>query len=65
MNICHVINDLSRGGAETHLLSLVKVQIEEGHKVAIILLGNDLDNFISLEEEFNLLDISLIRFRGP
>ena len=65
MNICHVINDLSRGGAETHLLSLVKVQIEEGHKVSIILLGNDLDNFISLEEEFNLLDISLIRFRGP
>ncbi len=65
MNICHVINDLSRGGAETHLLSLVKVQIEEGHKVSIILLGNDLDNFISLEEEFSLLDISLIRFRGP
>ena len=65
MNICHVINDLSRGGAETHLLSLVKVQIEEGHKISIILLGNDLDNFISLEEEFSLLDISLIRFRGP
>ena len=65
MNICHVINDLSRGGAETHLLSLVKIQIKEGHKVSVILLGNDLDNFISLEEEFNLLDIGLIRFKGP
>ena len=65
MNICHVINDLSRGGAETHLLSLVKVQIEEGDKVSIILLGNDLDNFVSLEEEFNLLNISLIRLKGP
>ena len=39
MNICHVINDLSRGGAETHLLSLVKIQIKEGHKVSVILLG--------------------------
>ena len=65
MNICHVINDLSRGGAETHLLSLVKVQTSKDHKVSVILLGNDLDSFISLEEEFNLLDVRLIRFKGP
>ena len=65
MNICHVINDLSRGGAETHLLSLVKIQLDEGHKVSVILLGKDLDDFISLEDEFNSLDISLIRFQGP
>ena len=65
MNICHIINDLSRGGAETHLLSLVKIQKEKGHDVTVVLLGNDLDDFISLEEEFYSLDIRLIRFRGP
>ena len=65
MNICHIINDLSRGGAETHLLSLVEIQIEKGHEVTVVLLGSDLDDFISLEEEFYSLDIKLIRFRGP
>ena len=65
MNICHIINDLSRGGAETHLLSLVKVQVEKGHEVTVVLLGNDLYDFISLEKEFYSLDLRLIRFRGP
>ena len=32
MKICHVINSLSGGGAETHLLDLVKAQINEGHE---------------------------------
>ena len=49
MKICHVINDLSRGGAETHLYSLVKLQIEGGYDVSILLLGKDQLNFVSLE----------------
>ena len=31
MKICHVINSLSGGGAETHLLDLVHAQKEKGH----------------------------------
>ena len=42
MNICHVINDLSRGGAETHLYSLIKKQVQEKKKIYLIYLkGND------------------------
>ena len=65
MKICHVINDLSRGGAETHLYSLVKLQIEEGYDVSILLLGKDQLNFVSLESQFNDLNVSLLRFKGP
>ena len=65
MKICHVINDLSRGGAESHLYSLVKLQHEEGHRVSVMLLGRDLKNFFSLEENFREMNIEIIRFKGP
>tara|TARA_B100000902_G_C27189087_1_gene852937 strand:- start:86 stop:1198 length:1113 start_codon:yes stop_codon:yes gene_type:complete len=65
MNICHTINDLSRGGAETHLLSLVKVQLQKGHKVSVLLLGRDLSNFFSLEDDFKSLKINIFRLKGP
>ena len=65
MKICHVINDLSRGGAESHLYSLVKLQIEKGHDVSVLLLGKDLHNFVSLENEFTSLNLNLTRFKGP
>ena len=63
MKICHVINDLSRGGAESHLYSLVKLQIEKGHDVSVLLLGKDLHNFVSLENEFTSLNLNLNRFK--
>ena len=65
MKICHVINDLSRGGAETHLYSLVKLQTEGGYDISIILLGKDQLNFVSLENQFNDLNVNLLRFKGP
>ena len=65
MKICHVINDLSRGGAETHLYSLVKLQIEGGYDVSILLLGKDQLNFVSLENQFSDLNVNLLRFKGP
>ena len=65
MKICYVINDLSRGGAETHLYSLVKLQIEGGYDVSILLLGKDQLNFVSLESQFNDLNVNLLRFTGP
>ena len=65
MKICHVINDLSRGGAETHLYSLVKLQVEKGYNVTLLLLGKDQLNFVSLESQFNDLNLILLRFKGP
>ena len=47
MKICHVINDLSRGGAESHLYTLVKLQTEKGNDVSLLLLGKDQSNFTS------------------
>ena len=65
MKICHVINDLSRGGAESHLYSLVKLQIENGNDVSLLLLGKDQSNFMSLENDFVSLNVKIMRFKGP
>ena len=65
MKICHVINDLSRGGAETHLLSLVELQIQQDNEVSVLLLGRDQDHFVSLDREFFELGVKLKRLYGP
>ena len=65
MKICHVINDLSRGGAESHLYTLVKLQIENGNDVSLLLLGKDQSNFTSLEDNFFSLKVKIMRFKGP
>ena len=65
MKICHVINDLSRGGAESHLYTLVKLQTEKGNDVSLLLLGKDQSNFTSLENNFVSLNIRIVRFKGP
>jgi len=65
MKICHVINDLSRGGAESHLYSLVKLQVKNGYDVSVLLLGKDLLDFASLESQFLSLNVNLLRFNGP
>ena len=65
MKICHVINDLSRGGAESHLYTLVKLQIENGNDVSLLLLGKDQSNFTSLEDDFFSLKVKIMRFKGP
>ena len=52
MKICHVINSLSGGGAETHLLDLVHAQKHQGHSVTVISTGPDKKNMKSLEQEF-------------
>ena len=59
MKICHVINDLSRGGAESHLYTLVKLQIENGNDVSLLLLGKDQSNFTSLEDDFFSLKVKI------
>ena len=65
MKICHVINDLSRGGAESHLYTLVKLQIEKGNDVSVIATGKDQKILHHLEEDFVSLNVKIMRFKGP
>ena len=51
MKVCHLINSLNRGGAETHLLELVKAQSNEGINVDVIVIGDDDSNIFSIKRE--------------
>ncbi len=65
MKICHVINSLSGGGAETHLLDLVHAQKHEGHSVTVISTGPDKKNMKSLEQEFKDVSDNVLRLYFP
>ena len=65
MKICHVINSLSGGGAETHLLDLVRAQKNQGHTVTVIATGPDKKNMKSLEEEFTNVSDNVLRLYFP
>ena len=65
MKICHVINSLSGGGAETHLLDLVHAQKDQGHTVTVIATGPDNKNIKSLEQEFTNVSDSVLRLYFP
>ena len=65
MKICHVINTLNRGGAETHLFDLVEQQIKEKYIVDLIIIGPDNNNIFSLENEITNLDVPIKRLNGP
>lgn len=65
MKICHVINSLSGGGAETHLLDLVHAQKDQGHSVTVIATGPDKKNMKSLEEEFTNVSDDVLRLYFP
>ena len=65
MKICHIINSLSGGGAETHLLSLVEAQKLEGHEVHIISIGPDNENMRSLQNDFAKIVNKIHRLKTP
>ena len=65
MKICHVINTLNRGGAETHLLDLIKEQKINGYSIDLIVIGPDNQNIISLDVEFLNIGIPIHRLKGP
>ena len=65
MKICHVINSLSGGGAETHLLDLVRAQKNQGHTVTVIATGPDNKTIKSLEQEFTDVSDSVLRLHFP
>ena len=65
MLICHVINSLNRGGAETHLFDLITEQMQNNYLLKLVVIGPDNKNIISLESEINNLGIEIKRLNGP
>ena len=47
MKVAHVINSLNRGGAESHLLELVKAQNNDRINVDVIVIGEDNKNIFN------------------
>jgi len=65
MLVCHVINSLNRGGAETHLLDLIKEQLKNNYSLKLVAIGPDNKNIISIESEVSNLGIEIKRLNGP
>ena len=65
MKVCHIINSLNRGGAETHLLDLCKVQLSNGLDVEIVSIGKDKVNIFSVQKDISKLNIKIHRLKGP
>mgnify|MGYP001204813419 CR=1 FL=1 len=65
MKICHVINSLNRGGAESHLLELVKAQSNTRLNVDVVVIGKDNLNILSIEKELNNSCNNIYRLKGP
>ncbi len=65
MLICHVINSLNRGGAETHLLDLIKEQLQNNYSLKIVAIGPDTKNIISIESELKNLGVEIKRLNDP
>ena len=65
MKICHVINTLNRGGAETHLFDLIKEQQIRNYTVDLVVIGPDNKSVVSLEAEFGVLGVPIKRLNGP
>ena len=65
MKICHVINSLNRGGAESHLLDLINAQLNDGMVVHVIVIGEDNTESYSIETELLKNGINITRLNGP
>ena len=65
MKVCHLINSLNRGGAETHLLELVTAQSNEGINVDVIVIGEDNSNIFSIKRELTNSCNKIYRLKGP
>ena len=65
MKVCHLINSLNRGGAETHLLELVTAQSSAGINVDVIVIGEDDSNIFSIKREITNSCNKIYRLKGP
>ena len=65
MRVCHIINSLNRGGAETHLLELVTAQKNAGIHVDVAVIGGDNSNVFSIKSEISNSCNKIHRLKGP
>ena len=65
MKICHVINSLNRGGAESHLLDLIDAQLNNEMNVQVIVIGQDNVETYSIENELIKYGVYVTRLKGP
>jgi len=65
MRVCHIINSLNRGGAETHLLELVSAQNNAGIHVDVAVIGSDNSNIFSIKREISNSCNKIHRLKGP
>ena len=65
MKVCHVINSLNRGGAESHLLELIKAQLDKDISVTVLVIGKDNSEIFSIENNIVELDVPIFRLKGP
>ena len=65
MRVCHIINSLNRGGAETHLLELVTAQRNAGIHVDVAVIGSDNPNIFSIKREIANSCNKIHRLKGP
>ena len=62
MKVAHVINTLNRGGAESHLLELVKAQSNTGLTTDVIVIGEDSSDILSIKKELSSVCRKIYRF---
>ena len=65
MKVAHVINSLNRGGAESHLLELVKAQSNTGLTTDVIVIGEDSSDILSIKKELSNVCRKIYRLKGP
>ena len=65
MKVAHVINSLNRGGAESHLLELVKAQSNTGLTTDVIVIGEDSSDILSIKKELSSVCRKIYRLKGP
>lgn len=65
MKVAHVINSLNRGGAESHLLELVKAQSTTGLITDVIVIGEDSSDILSIKKELSSVCRKIYRLKGP
>ena len=65
MKVCHVINSLNRGGAESHLLELIKAQLDKDISVTVLVIGKDNLDIFSIENNIVELNVPIFRLKGP
>ena len=65
MKVAHVINSLNRGGAESHLLELVRAQSSKGLTTDVIVIGEDSSDILSIKKELSSVCRKIYRLKGP